>query len=527
MKQSDINILDLPNEILLIILNKLDNIDVLYSLFGINNKRLDILLEDDVFTNTLNLVTTSSITDLKLDRFCIYILPRIDHCIKKFIIEGTSIERILLAGDYKNLTCLELFNFEQDKLFRYFTDNSVFRHIFQHRITDLILHNNDQYISKMRLDIYTRNVYGHILAIFKNLKHFTIISSSFHEYPHLSISYLPATVYFSSTLTVLCINVFHFEDCLYLLDGRLKQLSTLIVEIRYIFNLKLIHHNKCDLHNLKCFSLTSYYVTLDYDESVVPLLRRMTHLEKLTLYVRTRSRSAFVDGTHLQNEILLHMPQLHSFIFYISSENLTFDLVHRKSYDDIQQTFTNIKYGQTSCIIDNFNGGFKAICHIYSLPFIFTRLEKITTHFPTIVFDTVTHLSAYDVISMKHEFFMRISRAFPMLKHFSLENERSQTWEGGKWKLDQNSSYSIIKYPNIISLDIMHVDIDYVVQFLLETKTYLPNLTELKVNYYQLKSATMNFTRDATRSNCSKVKRLIVEVPRVFSKDVYQYFPSL
>ncbi|CAF3937609.1 unnamed protein product, partial [Rotaria sordida] len=46
---------------------KLDNIDVLYSLFGINNERLDILVQDDVFTNTLNLATTLSITDVKLD----------------------------------------------------------------------------------------------------------------------------------------------------------------------------------------------------------------------------------------------------------------------------------------------------------------------------------------------------------------------------------------------------------------------------------------------------------------------------
>ncbi|CAF4086302.1 unnamed protein product, partial [Rotaria magnacalcarata] len=73
---SDINFLDLPNEMLLIILKKLDNIDVLYSLFGINNKRLDILVQDDEFTNNRNFVTTSSITDdEKFDRFSTSILP--------------------------------------------------------------------------------------------------------------------------------------------------------------------------------------------------------------------------------------------------------------------------------------------------------------------------------------------------------------------------------------------------------------------------------------------------------------------
>jgi len=278
---------------------------------------------------------------------------------------------------------------------------------------------------------------------------------------------------------------------------------------------------------LKCFSLTSYNVTWDYDDLVVPLLRRMAYLEKLTLYLRTDSRSTFVDGTHLDNEILVHMPQLHTFIFYISTENIIFPLLPRKSNDDIEKTFTNIRYGQTACNIDYFNGGHMGICHVYSLPFTFTRLEKITTHFPTIVFDTVTRLSAYDMISMEHEFFMRISRTFPLLKYFSIRNDAWQSWNRDKWKSDENSSYSIIEYFHLTSLDILCVDIDYVAQFLLETKTHLPRLTELKVNYYQLKTVTMNFTRDATRRNCSKVKQLMVEAPRTCSEDVYQYFPSL
>ncbi|CAF4309066.1 unnamed protein product [Rotaria sp. Silwood2] len=66
MNQSDINRFDLPNEILFAILKKVDNVDVLYSLFGIKNKRLDILVQDGVFTNNLNFVTTSSITDVNI-----------------------------------------------------------------------------------------------------------------------------------------------------------------------------------------------------------------------------------------------------------------------------------------------------------------------------------------------------------------------------------------------------------------------------------------------------------------------------
>jgi hypothetical protein len=286
---------------------------------------------------------------------------------------------------------------------------------------------------------------------------------------------------------------------------------------------------------LKFFSLTSYNITYEYDRLVVPVLRRMKHLEKLTLYLRIRTRwqnsflddtNPFVDGTHLHNEILVHMSHLHAFIFYISTETMIHNSFHRKSNEDIQQTFTNIKYGQTACIIDDLST-VRAICYVYSLPFTFTRLEKITTHFPTIVFDTVTHLSVYDMVSMKHEFFMRISRAFPVLKCFSILNNTMQICDYNELISDSNRCYSIIEYSHLISLNITRVNIDCVVQFLLETKTHLPRLTELKVDYDQLKTVTMNFTRDATRRNCSKVKKLIVEEPRIFSNDVYQYFPLL
>jgi hypothetical protein len=40
-----------------------------------------------------------------------------------------------------------------------------------------------------------------------------------------------------------------------------------------------------DLPNLKCFSLTSYRRTQEYEIHVLPLLRRLTYLEELTLYL--------------------------------------------------------------------------------------------------------------------------------------------------------------------------------------------------------------------------------------------------
>ncbi|CAF4149779.1 unnamed protein product [Rotaria magnacalcarata] len=119
MNRSSIHLLDLPDEILLIILKKLNNIDVLYSLLDINNGRLNILAQENTFINTVKFIT---IDDMCLiDRFCSDILPRIHQNVKCFIIDPVFMERILLATTYPNLNKLEIFHFQQQIVLNYFT----------------------------------------------------------------------------------------------------------------------------------------------------------------------------------------------------------------------------------------------------------------------------------------------------------------------------------------------------------------------------------------------------------------------
>ncbi|CAM2728242.1 unnamed protein product [Rotaria socialis] len=194
MNPSDAHLLDLSNEILLIVLRKLNNIDVLYSLLDINNGRLDIIAQENTFTNVLNFVHTDN--NSLIDRFCIYILPRIHHNIKYFILEPVFMERILRAAVYPNLTELKLFNFEQQIASKYFTDESSLRSVFQQQITSLILVNNDKSARVGSLKEYTRNVYAHILNFFKNLIHLNIIGPYIILCPGLSLCLLPATPFF-------------------------------------------------------------------------------------------------------------------------------------------------------------------------------------------------------------------------------------------------------------------------------------------------------------------------------------------
>jgi len=127
MHQSNVTFLDLPNEILLIILKKLNNMDVLYSLLDVDNQRLDTIILDKAFTKTPNFVLTTttddvvSIADSILNRYCINILPKIDHNVTALILESESMKRILLAADYPNLTELKLLNVNDYIVARYFT----------------------------------------------------------------------------------------------------------------------------------------------------------------------------------------------------------------------------------------------------------------------------------------------------------------------------------------------------------------------------------------------------------------------
>jgi len=149
---------------------------------------------------------------------------------------------------YKNIEILRFKN-----IYIFCLDDFLFGHICKEKITDLILINNDKNIG-IKIDEYTKNVYAVIFAFFKNLKHLTMdVSSidkymrSMNTYPYLSLSYLPPMAFSSSTLNKLCISVYDFNDVRALLDGRLKQLTTFIVQVGVISDWISTSHNRVSL----------------------------------------------------------------------------------------------------------------------------------------------------------------------------------------------------------------------------------------------------------------------------------------
>jgi len=105
------NLLCLSDEILLIILNKLSNTDVLYSLIEVN-KRLDRLVRHCSLSKSIDLVnvlTRERKFPRKIERFCFEIIPRIKENIQSLILDDLSIEQVLSLGYYPNLSQLLIF----------------------------------------------------------------------------------------------------------------------------------------------------------------------------------------------------------------------------------------------------------------------------------------------------------------------------------------------------------------------------------------------------------------------------------
>jgi len=117
LNSNDINILDLPDEMLFSIFNKLNMVDRSYSLVDVN-QRFNRLILDPSYIQHLDFVIkqddihNSSVDTHILDRICEKILPQINGKVNKLTVDQFSMERILGAVDYPQLHSLSLVNYQ-------------------------------------------------------------------------------------------------------------------------------------------------------------------------------------------------------------------------------------------------------------------------------------------------------------------------------------------------------------------------------------------------------------------------------
>ncbi|CAF3120439.1 unnamed protein product [Rotaria sp. Silwood2] len=143
--------------------------------------------------------------------------------------------------------------------------------------------------------------------------------------------------------------------------------------------------------------------------------------------------------------------------------------------------------------------------------------QIITNNFPGGLFTCVHHISLSDERPFEHEFFLQIAKSFPFIKDLRLYNLEPQK--------NNKQQQSIIEYPYLVIIDLRRIHANYLELFLNDTKMSLLNDIILHVNYNLLQSVTDNFTRDATRINCSKVQRLFLYNKQELSPGLKDYFP--
>ncbi|CAF0916405.1 unnamed protein product [Adineta steineri] len=524
--------MDLPDEMIIKIWNNLNNIDVLYSFVGVN-KRFDKLVRALVYTRSIQLAEKDSKTnkycplpDLIIDRYCLDILPQIHQYIECLILEPFSIERILLSTMYPRLHKLIFTKINTDFVLHHFTEESPLVNIFKNNITHLILTiDRKGSTSSSRIDL-REILLPRIFHTFTNLIELDFNQNSIEGRPLISLYTLSSMIYYSASLAGLSISVKSFNDCLCILDGRFSQLHKLYVIIDQINTPSLSIENLTAVTHLKCFSLCSYSETNEYNSYILPLIHQMIYLEELELCLDVSHRSTFIDGTHLKNEILIYLPRLQIFMFNIKTHSKSMsNYMYMQSNNDISRTFLNWQYGRVNCYISHYPDN-AAQCHIFSLPCNMTYIYMISYGFQGDVCKNVRILYLSDrEYPFKHEFFLRIARAFPFITHLTVLNNRiiNNTDESN----DQLTS--VVEFHHLISLSIRFQRAIYVEQFLVDTNTYLPNLIDLKISYNNLVTVTNNFTRDVTRRNCSNVQNLSFTIRTItaHAKDFYLYFPCL
>jgi hypothetical protein len=130
--RNSLNLLDLPNEILLIIIKQLNMVDVLYSLVDVT-ERLDQLILNPIYIRILDMTCMKMklhsyriyLTDNHVcERICQNVLSRINDQVNELIIDQPSIERVLHTIDYPQLHSLSLIHVDETSFFDFLKGNS-------------------------------------------------------------------------------------------------------------------------------------------------------------------------------------------------------------------------------------------------------------------------------------------------------------------------------------------------------------------------------------------------------------------
>ena len=253
----------------------------------------------------------------------------------------------------------------------------------------------------------------------------------------------------------------------------------------------------------------------------------MTSLEELTLRLHVVNRSVPMDSNYLNHQLLRCMPNLHTFNCDIRTHNSSSNEVVQQPLKESQYLFYNGR-SHPAVYYSHRLRRFSTNAHIFSLPYVFETMEFITSHFPGGLFINVRHVFIFDMhYPFEHDFFVMLASSFPLLTSLAVMGTRPQQKKRMERSDDTDSIDPVVKWNHLDDLSFSCVGghMDYAEQFLVYGNTLLPRLRKLQINYEWLVMITENFTRDATRRNCSNIEHLTLDRPIVQSENMYLYFP--
>lgn len=130
--------------------------------------------------------------------------------------------------------------YEKEIFYLYLAESCPVR-MFQHQLVALSVigkrDDDDGFTMNMRA-----NLFIYILTMFTNLLHLKFYQDFNNPTGFMLFNNRPLE--FSSTLVELHINLYLFDDCLYLLDGRFNQLRMLFVDVFHIWSIRSNINNK-------------------------------------------------------------------------------------------------------------------------------------------------------------------------------------------------------------------------------------------------------------------------------------------
>ena len=248
-----------------------------------------------------------------------------------------------------------------------------------------------------------------------------------------------------------------------------------------------------------------------YEQSIPPLLQRLPSVEQLQLLLATgpcpRDANRFIDGNHLQQQITSHMPHLRQFDFHIRSALRNAAYVEAET---IQKSFSQFER-PVRCAVDYFDNRHSQ-CHVYSIPFVGTRLDFISNRFHLLetpkTFCHVTTLLLYDDLQpFEHVFFERLAQALPHLRTLEILNALEQREQIA-------STAAKIEFPRLMTLLLYDIHVNYAEEMLCRCR--LPCFAELVIRIEPL-LIVISQDQGQARENCSHVE--LLRTPRCDTED--------